>query len=185
MRILICLLFSIVAVDFAAAACKINLRVKNETKYAIELEDGRKSFQVKTRAAPWRNVHRGGWDWYPNAATRDMSNPDGRQGTASAAYRLLESGKTIVDNYDAVLGCGVKRRYRIDFTCHEVVEKSGGIGLEFTGEGKDVATKTRYFPGPKDRLLASDYFLAAWTSLEKGEPWTESRNVTIPIKSCK
>ena len=48
------------AVDFAAAACKINLRVKNETKYAIELEDGRKSFQVKTRGVPWRSVHRRG-----------------------------------------------------------------------------------------------------------------------------
>lgn len=51
MRILICLLFSIVAVDFVTAGCDINLRVKNETKYAIEFSKASptrsKSFQVK------------------------------------------------------------------------------------------------------------------------------------------
>ena len=82
---------------------------------------------------------------------------------------VLESGKTIVDDYDAVLGCGVKRRYRISFTCHEVVDKYAetNVGpvevIEFARGGENIATKTRYFPGPKQ--------------------WTEGRNVTIPIKS--
>ena len=192
MRILICLLFSIVAVDFAAAACDINLRVKNETKYGIQFTGAthyagtpgpaKESFQVKTRAVPWRNIDKGGWDtstWngaHENTATRAVRDPGAdnftteyRSEAGGARFSFLEPGKTAVGTYEAVLGCGVKRRYRLRFTCHEVTEltfreRLGGLSHWYWIE-KDVADKTRYFPGPKQ--------------------WTEGRNVTIPIKSCK
>ena len=164
MEILICLLFSIVAVDFATASCNINLKLKNETEYAIAIRhdmggyDAGKAFQVRPWGAAWRDVDNGRWN-FKSGTTSTVHHG------AGSLYEVLESGKTTTDIYESVRGCGVKRRYRIDFTCHGVVEKSGGSGLAFAGEGKDVATKTRYFPGPKE--------------------WTESRNVTIPIKSCK
>ena len=176
MKILVCLLFSIVAVDFAAAACDINLRVKNETKYAISFDDYRdgpfksRSFQVKTRGVPWRSVDRGslhGWNTntWADAGTRIEIYRDVDNNWSDFEYGIyvLESGKTAVGRYKAVLGCGVKRRYRLRFTCHEVEEMPVDSNLGFTVE--NVAHKTRYFPGPKQ--------------------WTEGRNVTIPIKSCK
>ena len=168
MRILICLLFSIVAVDFVTAGCDINLRVKNETKYAIEFSKASptrsKSFQVKTRGVPWRNVDKGGWAGFHSGTTSSITFK-GR-----GMYEVLESGKTTLDTYDAVLGCGVKRRYRIDFECYEIgIRPEPPEVLVFTGGSQlgttPISTKTRYFPGPKQ--------------------WTEGRNVTIPIKSCK
>ena len=215
MRILICLLFSIVAVDFATAGCDINLRVKNETKYAIEFSKASptrsKSFQVKTRGVPWRNVDKGGWDtdtWADAHRVVGLSEEETAELVGHAAWTLLapvftlgligvvtktdtaeqlsatnsqdidlpnvtgpdlsvlDPGRTAVSRYEAVLGCGVKRRYRIDFTCHEItydVQSAGHTVAAFTD--RDVAHKTRYFPGPKQ--------------------WAEGRNVTIPIKSCK
>ena len=179
MRILICLLFSIVAVDFAAAACNINLRVKNETKYAIELEasstvqGARKSFQVKTRGVPWRSVDKGGWrtsTWADAHIVVGFKAVRSNKGYLAVKREpelsVLEPGKTAVGRYEAVLGCGVKRRYRIDFTCHEIMydaHMGSPNGVGFTDS--DVAHKTRYFPGPKQ--------------------CAEGRNVTIPIKSCK
>tara|TARA_B100000749_G_scaffold265977_1_gene241587 strand:- start:46 stop:681 length:636 start_codon:yes stop_codon:yes gene_type:complete len=211
MRILICLLFSIAAVDFATAGCDINLRVKNETKYAIEFSKASptrsKSFQVKTRGVPWRNVDKGGWDtdtWadahrvvglseeetvelvgQPSAVAWTLLAPVFRLGPIGVVTKtntaeqlsatnsqdidlpsVLDPGKTAAGRYEAVLGCGVKRRYRIDFTCHEITydaQSAGHTVAAFTD--RDVAHKTRYFPGP--------------------EQWAEGRNVTIPIKSCK
>ena len=212
MRILICLLFSIVAVDFATAGCDINLRVKNETKYAIEFSKASptrsKSFQVKTRGVPWRNVDKGGWDtdtWadahrvvglseeetaelvgQPSAVAWTLLAPLLTLGPIEVVTKtntaeqlsatnsqdidlpsVLDPGKTAAGRYEAVLGCGVKRRYRIDFECYEVEEHSKDPkSLQFTsGTSQSLSTKSRYFPGPKQ--------------------WTESRNVTIPIRNCK
>ena len=122
MRILICLLFSIVALDFAAAACKINLKIKNETEHAIKLKyygfEYAKAFQVKTRGVPWRSVERGGWD-FSSGTTREIIHG----GRLDPRYHaVLESGKTTTDIYQAGLGCGVKRKYRIGFECYEVEE---------------------------------------------------------------
>ena len=179
MRILIYLLFSIVAVDFSVAGCDIDLRVKNETKYAITLADHSRtlkasihssSFQVKTKGVPWRSVGKGGWDTmrWADAGTlvesyRWLEAGDEHWVKRGSGIYVLESGKTAVGRYAAVLGCGVKRRYRLRFTCHEVGEIPFDFSLGFTDE--NVAQKNHYFPGPKQ--------------------WTEGSNVTIPIKSCK
>ena len=179
MKILICLLFSIVAVDFAAAACDINLRVKNETKYAISFDDYRdgpfksRSFQVKTRGVPWRSVDRGslhGWNTntWANAGTRIEIYRDVDNNWSDFEYGIyvLESGKTAVGRYKAVLGCGVKRRYRLRFTCHELGPPNPHPEAPDNAIiNKDVAQKPRYFPGPK--------------------AWAEKRNITISIKSCE
>ena len=175
MRILICLLFSILAADFATAGCNINLQVENETKYAIALNEDRggisdfsRAFQVKTRGVlggTWRSVDKGGWNTYNWAdAQKSISWYQARSGAVhkeTTTTSVLEPGKTAVGRYETVLGCGVKRRYRIDFTCHEIGEaKNRSVFID-----KNVAHKTHYFPGPK--------------------AWAEGRNVTIPIKSCK
>ena len=163
MEILICLLFSIVAVDFATAACDINLKLKNETEYAIAIRhdmggyNAGKAFQVKTRGVPWRDVDKGRWNFKSGTTSTVLHG-------GTFEYEVLESGKTTTDIYKAVRGCGVKRRYRIDFACYEVEENSNH--LRFTDStNQTIAEKSRYWPGPKQ--------------------WTESRNVTIPIKSCK
>ena len=180
MRILICLLFSIVAVDFAAAACDINLRVKNETKYGISFSythtlikgnrvPSTSDFQVKTRGVPWRSVDKGGWDMddWANAGTSIESYYDDNaklwREMRSGWYYVLESGKTAVGRYKARLGCGVKRRYRLRFTCHEVEQSPMNANLGFAN--RDVAHKTIYFPG--------------------AQQWTERQSVTIPVKSCE
>ena len=178
MRILISLLFSITAVDFSTAGCDINLQVENETEYAISLAANyspkgirthSSSFQVKTKGVPWRGVDRGGWDTdWANAGTlvesyRWLEAGDEHWVKRGSGTYVLESGKTAVGKYESVLGCEVKRRYRLRFTCHEVEEMSVDSNLGFTVE--NVAGKTLYFPRPK--------------------AWTEKRAVTISIKSCK
>ena len=183
MRILIYLLFSIVAVDFTAAGCKMNLRIKNETKkYAVKAY----SMEVKTRAVPWRDAEKGGWDfkWSASQIARYGPNEEelkeyeakGSKPPRYADEKVIGPGRTGVGKYEAVLGCGVKRRYRFDVICREVepdpqhpdsenrfIWKGGlkGVSSNLSPEIR----KTRYFPGPKQ--------------------WAEGRNVTIPIKNCK
>ncbi len=183
MRILICLLFSIVAVDFATAGCKMNLRIKNETKkYAVRAY----SMEAKTRAVPWRDAEKGGWEFRYSASQEARTGPTEKElkeheakGKDIPYYtptKVIGPGQTGIGKYEAVLGCGVKRRYRFDVLCREVDPDpqypdskhkfvwKGGLYSGTNGLSPEIR-KTRYFPGPKQ--------------------WAEGRNVTIPIKSCK
>jgi hypothetical protein len=185
MRILICLLFSIVAVDFATAAgCEISLRVKNQTEYAIKVNTtdtyreerqpgdlaGKRfrghGLDVKTRATPWRGVAKGGWDWEPTGtkAWWYYWHTDERSKDKPGIEEFLLPGATKFDTYKAGLGCGVKRRYKLQVDCYEV-----GLGRPnkptLLNRERIADTKTIYFPGAKQ--------------------WTERQNVTIPVKSCK
>ena len=122
MRILICLLFSIIAVDFATAAgCEISLRVKNQTEYAlhVDIRSTVEDLAVKTRAVPWRGVQKGEWDWEPTGTPVLLPYPR-QSGVPWWIDSWLLPGETQFDTYKAVLGCGFKRRYRLRFTCHEL-----------------------------------------------------------------
>jgi hypothetical protein len=157
MRILICLLFSIVAVDFATAGCKINLRVKNKTGEKIIIGrplskkgSGKSSgqFHAKSWGAPYVQVSKRGWlaeDWEGSYYV-----PDRSIGMPNAW--IMEPEETAFDTYKAVLGCNINRNYRLAFRC-------------IKEDGYFTPRKWRYFPRPGG--------------------YTKSQNVTIPIKSCK
>ena len=159
MRILICLLFSIVAVDFSTAGCKINLRVENKTDKRISFRQclscpsslRRDGFKVRTRAVPYKAVTRRDWvakDWQIT-------------GILDTQVWVVDPGDTAKDVYRAVLGCNVNRRYRLDFAC---IEDDYDDATEELEDALDP-DKVLYFPGPAK--------------------WTRDINVTIPIRNCK
>jgi len=166
MRILICLLFSIVAVDFAAAGCDINLKIKNETGLEVRIGPG-KDFKVKTRGIPEVRAWKKGWtanDWIFSGTHYDTSfKEDLLRNNFDKAYWHVPIGESVLDIYEATRGCNVNRRYRFKFTCLGY-DESRATARAPKGVGIGYPTKARYFPGPNG--------------------WTKNTNITIALKNC-
>ena len=130
MRILICLLFSIAAVDFATAGCDIALGVKNETGKEVRFDMN--DFKVRTGNVPEVEVYKKSWD------LANFTSLFPRNENCSICTAFLPAGEVAMDIYEATLGCNRKRRYSLKFTCEGITDANDGLSMKFLD-----------FPGPK------------------------------------